>query len=132
MPSFAESAMAFCARPLCLRATPEYVFAYPAIHPFALLNKGLPAWRTLDGIRDVQRLFRIAAHLGAFRSDTAQARRRASWRTEVMKLAANAKGISRTAPQARPEWTPIRYGNLRRAVERQSASVVGGRGSACS
>ena len=63
--------MTFCARALCLSPTPEYVFAYPAIYPFALLNKALLARRTLDGIRDVQRLFRSATHLGAFRSGTA-------------------------------------------------------------
>ena len=66
MPSFTEAAMTFRARTLGLRPTPKHVLAHPAIYPFALLNKALSAWATLDGVRDIQLLFRFAAHWGAF------------------------------------------------------------------
>jgi hypothetical protein len=82
MPSFTEASMTFCARALRLRTAPEDVFANPAIYPFALFNKALLAWRTLDCIRDVQLLFRSAAHWVPFEVIRRRALRRATWWTE--------------------------------------------------
>jgi len=60
VPSFTEAPVTFGTVALRLCPAPENVFAYPAIYPFALINKILAAFARLAGFRYADSLRDIA------------------------------------------------------------------------